>query len=107
MFKNKGGKTKNNLTEADWVTLGEASEGYSGSDVAIVVNEALMMPVRKCQTGKRFKQTPDGGWTPTYPSDPAGTDMSIMDMKPELLRCPDVCMDDFMAALARIKPSVN
>jgi len=24
-----------------------------------------------------------------------------------LLRCPDVCMDDFMAALARIKPSVN
>jgi vacuolar protein-sorting-associated protein 4 len=83
------------------------SEGYSGSDVAIVVNEALMMPVRKCQSGKHFKQTPDGGWTPTYPSDPAAQPMTMMDMDPKLLRCPDVCMDDFMAALQRIRPSVN
>jgi len=30
-----------------------------------------------------------------------------MDVKPELLRCPDVTLDDFMQALARIKPSVN
>jgi len=50
--------------------MGENSEGYSGSDVAVVTNEALMMPVRKCQKGTRFKKTPDGGWTPTYPSDP-------------------------------------
>lgn len=65
-----------------------------------------MMPVRKCQHGKRFKKTADGGWTPTYPSDPQGTDMTLMDMEPSLLRAPDVCMDDFMQALARIKPSV-
>lgn len=107
LFKSKGSKTKNNLTEADWMTLGETGEGYSGSDIAVVVNEALMMPVRKCQHGKRFKKTADGGWTPTYPSDPQGTDMTIMDMEPSLLRAPDVCMDDFMQALARIKPSVN
>ena len=107
IFKNRAGKTKNAMTEQDWVQLGEASEGYSGSDIAIVVNEALMMPVRKCQTGKRFKQTADGGWIPTFPSDPAGKDMTLMDVKPDLLRCPDVCMDDFMAAIARIKPSVN
>jgi vacuolar protein-sorting-associated protein 4 len=106
MFKNKTKKTKNNITEDDWVTLGEHSEGYSGSDVAIVVNEALMMPVRKCQQGKRFKQTPDGGWIPTFPSDPEGKDMTLMDVRPDLLRCPDVTIDDLMAALAKIKPSV-
>ena len=72
MLKNKGNKTKNSLTDDDWVTLGNESEGYSGSDMSIVVNEALMMPVRRCQTAKRFKQTEDGGWTPTFPSDPAG-----------------------------------
>lgn len=33
--------------------------------------------------------------------------MTIMDMDPELLVAPDVCMDDFMSALTRIKPSVN
>jgi len=72
IFKNKGAKTKNNLSDDDWVTLGNEAEGYSGSDCAIVVNEALMMPVRRCQTAKRFKQTPDGGWLPTFPSDPEG-----------------------------------
>jgi len=107
IFKNKGEKTKNNLCDDDWVTLGNEAEGYSGSDCAIVVNEALMMPVRRCQTAKRFKQTPDGGWLPTFPSDPEGKEMGLMDVKPELLRCPDVTLDDFMQALARIKPSVN
>lgn len=48
MFKIHSGKTKNSLTEADFATLGEESHGYSGSDLANVVNEALMLPVRKC-----------------------------------------------------------
>ena len=107
IFKIRTGKTKNTLTEEDWVTLGENSEGYSGSDIAVVVKESLMMPVRRCQSSKRFKKTADGGWTPTYPSDPDGTDMTLMDIQPELLRCPEISMDDFMQALARIKPSVN
>lgn len=33
--------------------------------------------------------------------------MDLMSVKPELLRCPPVCMDDFMAAVSKIKPSVN
>jgi len=106
ILKNKGSKTKNSLTEEDWVTLGNASEGYSGSDMAIVVNEALMMPVRRCQTAKRFKRTPTGGMTPTFPSDPEGQDMTLMDVVPSELECPPVSMDDFMSALSRIRPSV-
>lgn len=66
-----------------------------------------MMPVRKCQTAKRFAPTPDGGWTPTYPSDPSGKEMTLMQLDPKTLRCPDLTLDDYMGALARIKPSVN
>jgi SpoVK/Ycf46/Vps4 family AAA+-type ATPase len=33
--------------------------------------------------------------------------MTLMKMEPHLLRCPDVSTDDFMEALARVKPSVN
>ena len=106
ILKNKGSKTKNSLNDEDWVTLGNASEGYSGSDMAIVVNEALMMPVRRCQTAKRFKRTPAGGMTPTFPSDPEGQDMTLMDVVPAELECPPVSMDDFMSALSRIRPSV-
>ena len=106
ILKNKGSKTFNNLNEDDWIELGNASEGYSGSDMNIVLNEALMMPVRRCQTAKRFKRTPKGGMTPTFPSDPEGQNMTLMDVNPKELECPPVCMDDFMSALSRIRPSV-
>jgi len=48
IFKIRTGTTKNSLTESDWTALGENSEGYSGSDIAVVVKESLMMPVRRC-----------------------------------------------------------
>ena len=67
------------MTDDDWVQLGEESEGYSGSDIAIVVNEAMMMPVRKCTTGRRFKPA-DGGWIPTYPTDPEGNYITLIDL---------------------------
>jgi vacuolar protein-sorting-associated protein 4 len=47
-FKIRLGKTPNNLTEQDYVDLGHATEGYSGSDITVVVKEAMMMPIRRC-----------------------------------------------------------
>lgn len=34
--------------------LGRRTEGYSGSDIAVVVREALMEPLRKCQVSEYF-----------------------------------------------------
>lgn len=48
MFKIHSGKTKSGVDEAGYAALGEASHGYSGSDISNVVNEALMLPVRRC-----------------------------------------------------------
>lgn len=48
MFKIRLGKTPHDLTEDDFFELGKATEGYSGSDITIVVKEAMMMPVRRC-----------------------------------------------------------
>jgi len=59
------------LSEDDFQELGKHSEGYSGSDITVVVKEAMMMPVRRCQTATRFKVV-DGFYIPTFPSDPAG-----------------------------------
>jgi vacuolar protein-sorting-associated protein 4 len=33
--------------------------------------------------------------------------MTLMQLDPKTLRCPDLTLDDYMGALARIKPSVN
>ena len=65
-----------------------------------------MLPVRKCQTATRFKKLPNGMLSPTFPSDPQGQDMTLMQMDPKLLQAPDVCIDDFFQSIASIKPSV-
>eukprot|EP00939_MAST-03C_sp_MAST-3C-sp1_P003476 g3476.t1 len=73
MFKLHMGDTKNNLgkwatkpapggdedakiaTNPNFVELGKKTEGFSGSDINVVVREALMQPVRKCQSAKYFQ----------------------------------------------------
>jgi hypothetical protein len=49
---------------------------------------------------------PDGFWTPCSPSDPEGKAMTMYDIPDGKLREPAVCLDDYMQALTRIKPSV-
>ena len=106
-FKIRLGKTPNNLTEEDYINLGKACDGYSGSDITVVVKEAMMMPIRRCQTATKFRKTPDGFFEPTYPSDPMGIEMNLFSVEPSKLRAPDITTDDFFQALARIKPSVG
>ena len=56
MFELSVGTTPCDLTPADYRRLGEISEGYSGSDIAIAVQDALMQPVRKIQTATHYKK---------------------------------------------------
>lgn len=56
MFKLHLGSTPNGLTEADFMTLGKKTDGYSGADISIIVRDALMQPVRKVQSATHFKR---------------------------------------------------
>jgi vacuolar protein-sorting-associated protein 4 len=56
MFKIHLGDTAHNLTPDNFQHLGEQSEGFSGSDISILVNAALMEPVRHCQEATHFRQ---------------------------------------------------
>ena len=55
MFKIHLGDTPNNLTEDDYRDLGNKTEGFSGSDVSLVVRDTLMQPVRKVQEATHFR----------------------------------------------------
>lgn len=72
-----------------------------------------MLPVRRCQTATKFKKVadpaaPNGAWyMPTYPSDPAGENLTLMQVPPTQLKAPEVEVDDYMQALSNVKPSVN
>ena len=56
MFEINVGTTPCELTPTDFRKLGELSEGYSGSDISIAVQDALMQPVRKIQTATHYKK---------------------------------------------------
>ena len=56
MFELNVGETPNNLIHKEFKQLGEMTEGYSGSDIAIAVRDALMEPIRKLRVATHFKQ---------------------------------------------------
>lgn len=56
MFKLAVGDTPSSLTNEDYRELAKMAEGYSGSDISNVVNDALMQPVRKMQMATHFKK---------------------------------------------------
>lgn len=44
------------LSETDWDLLCDRTEGYSGSDIANMMLEALFGPIRDLQTATHWKQ---------------------------------------------------
>ncbi len=40
------------LPPQDFESLGDRSDGCSGSDISVITREALMEPLRKCQNAK-------------------------------------------------------
>ena len=53
--------------------LAERSEGYSGSDITILVKDAVYEPLRISQKARKFKMTKnekgEDAWTPVPPSE--------------------------------------
>lgn len=70
MFKKFMDETENNITTDEFKRLGEMTENYSGSDISVVLRDALMAPVRTCQSARQFILTDVGAWRPVvdYPS---------------------------------------
>jgi vacuolar protein-sorting-associated protein 4 len=56
MFELAVGTTPCELKQPDFRKLAEMSEGYSGRDITIVVQDALMQPVRKIQSATHYKK---------------------------------------------------
>jgi len=128
MFYIHIGDTPNTLTEEDYERLAIESEGYSGSDISVLIREALYEPVRKCQTAKQWLLQ-DGFFTPCeeYPNcgqcvpklstDPPGKvyppcahcgaiRQSLYDIPSDKLKVPTLCFPDFEKALRKARPSV-
>ena len=117
MFQLHTGNMQHTLTLQDFRYLGEVTERYSGSDIATVVRDALMQPVRKVQTATHFKRVsaPDRTnpsktrqhWSPCSPGDPAAKEMRWTDIEGDDLLEPTLCLQDFVKSLQTVRPSVS
>ena len=123
------GDTPNELVESDYERLGEITEGASGSDIKVLVKEALMEPLRRCQQAKQFVINEAGDYLPCekYPncahcppklssdSDEKNKTckkcgalrMALWDVPSDKLRAPMVKLKDFETTLKHSFSSVS
>lgn len=107
MFKLNIGETPTTLTSTDYQTLANITDGYSGHDIAVVVKDALMQPIRKIQSSTHFKKIGDNQFQPCSPGEPGATEMNWMDLDGDELVEPDLTINDFLKAVKTNKPTVN
>jgi len=129
MFKLHLGDTPNDLKEENFEKLGAITVGASGSDIKVLVKEALMQPLRQCQQAKQFYYDSEGFITPCekYPNCAycppklsldktcsqkkcqhcGAIRMSLWDVPSEKLKPPDVCVSDFEKVLGNAFTSVS
>lgn len=88
---------------------------YSGSDISILVRDALMQPVRKVISATHFKQvdSPDDDdskalkWTPCSPGDPNAVEKTWSEVESDELMEPPLTLKDFMKSLDSVRPTVT
>ena len=129
MLKLNLGDTPNNLNEDDFEKLGQMTKGASGSDIAVLVKEALMEPLRRCQQAKQFYVDEEGSYHPCtkYPNcsrcppklstdDPTviydctscgSKRMTLWQVPPEKLKAPNVVLKDFQTVMKHSSSTVS
>lgn len=115
MFKVHLGDTPHSLKQADFDELARRTEGFSGSDVNVVVKDVLMEPVRKTQEATHFKSVmgPDGAtmFEPCSPGEASAFPATLTQLaeqgKATQVHPPKISMRDFEKVLLRARPTVS
>jgi vacuolar protein-sorting-associated protein 4 len=115
MFEIHIGTTPCQLEPKDYRTLAEKTDGFSGSDIAIVVRDALMQPVRKVIGATHFRSVNDQDengdpkmkWTPCSPGAKGAVEKSWTDIGSDELLEPPLKIKDFLNSLETTRPTVT
>ncbi|ORY26358.1 P-loop containing nucleoside triphosphate hydrolase protein [Naematelia encephala] len=114
MFELNVGSTPHGLSPHDFSTLADETEGYSGSDIAVIVRDALMQPVRKVLSATHFQEvtvdTPEGPKTKLTPCSPGAqgaVEKTWTDVNSDELLEPLLSLRDFEQSIQVNRPTVS
>lgn len=115
MFEKKIGETPHSLQKEDFVYLGQKTDGFTGSDIAVIVKDVLFQPIRKVQDATHFctVSQADGshGYMPCSPGTEGAFEATLRTLAdagyaknviPPLITC-----NDFERVLSRTRPTVS
>lgn len=87
------------ITDSDWITLLDNTEGYSGADLTHLTMAAAFQPIRDLQSSRFWRFTRDNKITPC-PSDTLGAMQYTLNKLPaDRVLARDVEIGDFLTAL--------
>jgi vacuolar protein-sorting-associated protein 4 len=116
MFKIHLGDTPHLLSEDDFRMLGHRTEGFSGSDISVLVKDVLMEPIRLIKDATHFKVVAEGGcdyYEACSPADKCKTKFEatlesfMASGGAERVRPPRVTRSHFEKVLTRARPTVS
>lgn len=115
MFELNVGSTPHALSPADFTHLAQITEGYSGSDIAVIVRDALMQPVRKVLSATHFREVEETNeegikslkLTPCSPGAPGAIEKTWNDVDSSELLEPLLTVSDFEKAVQVNRPTVS
>ena len=105
--------TPNTLTDEQVEDLASRTDGFSGSDISTLTQDAIFEPVRKCQSAEFFKKIPgingqQWNYIPCHQNEPGAMRMKMKELPDaKQLLPPKVDYADFREALKRNKATVN
>lgn len=108
IFKTQLDHAKVSVTEEQLNELGRKTIGFTGSDIVLVVRDALMEPIRTVQKATHYMKVQENTkWTPCSPDAPGAVEMTWTDVKADELLEPTVSFDDLEKSLSSCRPSVD
>eukprot|EP00891_Asterochloris_glomerata_P002717 jgi/Astpho2/2717/Aster-00903 len=114
MFKVHLGDTPHNLTQQDFMELAKRTEGFSGSDVNVVVKDVLMEPVRMTQEAEFFITVEENGSKflhPCAPGTPGAMQATLTQIAEKgqaaMVAPPPINMKMFLKVVQKARPTVS
>jgi vacuolar protein-sorting-associated protein 4 len=128
------GATPHELSAHEVLRLATRLDGFSGSDLSVLVRgalreaqhapqcgrggdhtveyasqvrDALMEPVRMLQAATHFRQEAGGAWAMCEPRERGAVQMRLMQVPPQQLRTPHVTLEHLERAMLATRPSVG